>query len=120
MFTKLVSITNDHTQAMLRLVLGLIFFSHGAQKMLGWFGGYGFTGTMGAFEKMGIPAVFAVLAIAAEFFGGLGLLIGCMGRIAAFGVLVNMLVAILMVHRHFGLFMNWGATKGEKGLSFTY
>ena len=86
--------------------------------MLGWFGGYGFTGTMGVFEKMGIPAVFAVLAIAAEFFGGLGLLIGFLGRIAAFGVLVNMLVAILMVHRHFGLFMNWGGNQRGEGFEF--
>ncbi len=118
MFTKLVSTTNDHTQAMLRLVLGLIFFAHGAQKMLGWFGGYGFTGTMGVFEKMGILAVFAFLAIAAEFFGGLGLLLGFLGRIAAFGVLVNMMVAILMVHRHFGLFMNWAGSQKGEGFEF--
>src|SRR5665213_3061469 len=114
MFTKLVSTENDPAQAMLRVVLGLIFFAHGAQKMLGWFGGYGFTPTMGFFEQMGIPAALAFLAIAAEFFGGLGLLFGFLGRIAAFGVMVNMVVAILMVHRHFGLFMNWAGTqKGE-------
>ena len=55
--------------AILRLVLGLVFFAHGAQKMLGWFGGYGFSGTMGFFTgAMHIPAPLAFLAIAAEFF----------------------------------------------------
>jgi putative oxidoreductase len=96
-------------------VLGVIFVAHGAQKMLGWFGGYGFTGTMGFFTNvMHIPAVFAFLAIAAEFFGGLGLIFGFLTRIAAFGIFFNMIVAIAMVHRQFGFFMNWaGAQKGE-------
>jgi putative oxidoreductase len=83
--------------------------------MLGWFGGYGFTGTMGFFTGLlHIPAIFAFLAIAAEFFGGLGLIFGFLTRIAAFGVLSNMVVAIAMVHSQFGFFMNWtGAQKGE-------
>lgn len=99
----------------LRVVLGIVFFAHGAQKMLGWFGGYGFNGTMGFFTKtMGIPAPLAFLAICAEFFGGLGLILGLLGRIAALGIGVNMLVAITMIHRHFGFFMNWfGIQKGE-------
>jgi hypothetical protein len=70
-----------------RVVLGIVFFAHGAQKMLGWFGGYGFTGTMGFFTgTMHIPAFFAFLAIAAEFFGGLGLVLGLLTRVAAFGI----------------------------------
>jgi len=99
----------------LRVVLGVVIFAHGAQKMLGWFGGYGFSGTMGFFTKnMRIPAPFAFLAICAEFFGGLGLILGLLSRVAAFGVGVNMLVALLMVHLKFGLFANWtGAQKGE-------
>jgi putative oxidoreductase len=118
MFMKLIGTSNDSTQAMLRVMLGLIFFAHGAQKMLGWFGGYGFTGTMGFFEQMGIPAAFAFLAIAAEFFGGLGLLLGFLGRIAAFGVMVNMVVAVLLVHRHFGFFMNWAGSQKGEGFEF--
>ncbi len=118
MFMKLIGTSNDSTQAVLRVVLGLIFFAHGAQKMLGWFGGYGFTGTMGFFEQMGIPAGLAFLAIAAEFFGGLGLLLGFLGRIAAFGVMVNMMVAILLVHRHFGFFMNWAGSQKGEGFEF--
>jgi putative oxidoreductase len=96
-------------------VLGVIFFAHGAQKMLGWFGGYGFSGTMGFFtDVMHIPVLFAFLAITAEFFGGLGLILGFLTRIAALGIFSNMVVAIAMVHYRFGFFMNWtGAQKGE-------
>jgi putative oxidoreductase len=115
MFRKLIATDNDIATTILRLVLGVIFSAHGAQKMLGWFGGYGFTGTMGFFTGvMHIPAPFAFLAIAAEFFGGLGLIFGLLTRVAAFGISANMVVAVAMVHRHFGLFMNWtGAQRGE-------
>jgi len=115
MFSKLVRTDNDPATAVLRLVLGVIFFAHGAQKLLGWFGGYGFSGTMGFFTGLlHIPAVFAFLAIVAEFFGGLGLIFGFLTRVAAFGILSNMVVAIAMVHGPFGFFMNWtGAQKGE-------
>src|SRR5450755_5102986 len=86
--------TDDNTAtAILRLVLGIVFFAHGAQKMLGWFGGLGFSGTMGFFTgSMHIPAPFAFLAIAAEFLGGIGLLFGLLTRVAAFGIFVNMIV----------------------------
>jgi len=115
MFRKLIATSNDTAITILRLVLGVVFFAHGAQKMLGWFGGYGFTGTMGFFTgMMHIPAPFAFLAISAEFFGGLGLIFGFLTRIAAFGVFSNMVVAVAMVHSHVGFFMNWtGAQKGE-------
>ena len=115
MLKKLLQTPNDKMMTLLRLVLGIVFFVHGSQKMLGWFGGYGFKGTMGFFtQTMHIPAVFAFLAIAAEFFGGLGLIFGLLTRIAAFGIAVNMLVAIDMVHLPNGFFMNWaGQQKGE-------
>ena len=115
MLRKLIATDSDIATAMLRLVLGVIFFAHGAQKMLGWFGGYGFSGTMGFFTgMMHIPTLFAFLAIAAEFFGSLGLIFGLLTRIAALGIFSNMIVAIAMVHHQFGFFMNWtGAQKGE-------
>jgi putative oxidoreductase len=115
MLRKLIQTNNRVAPAILRLVLGVVFFTHGAQKMLGWWGGYGFSGTMGMFTQgMGIPAVFAFLAIAAEFLGGLGLILGLLGRVAAFGIACNMLVAIVKVHAANGLFMNWaGKQKGE-------
>src|SRR6185437_8238975 len=114
MLRKLLHTNNDAVLAIVRLVLGVVFFAHGAQKMLGWFGGYVYSATMGFFEHNGIPAVFAFLAIAAEFFGGIGLLLGLLSRGAAFGITCNMLVAIATLHHSFGLFMNWtGQQKGE-------
>src|ERR1700724_2591118 len=94
MLNKLLRTDNDIATATVRLALGVVFFAHGAQKLLGWFGGYGFTGTMGFFTGvLHIPAICAFLAIAAEFFGGLGLIFGFLTRIAAIGVLSNMIVA---------------------------
>ena len=115
MFKKIFHTPNDKVLTLLRLVLGVVFFAHGAQKMLGWFGGFGFKGTMGYFIQVAhIPAPLAFLAIAAEFFGGLGLILGLLTRVAAFGITVNMLVAIFTVHLANGFFMNWlGQQKGE-------
>ena len=90
-------------------------FPHGAQKALGWFGGYGFSGTMGFFTgQLHIPALFAFLAIGAEFAGSVVLITGFLSRVSAFGIAVTMLVAALMVHTSNGFFMNWmGSQKGE-------
>ena len=112
---KLLATVNDNTLTLMRLVLGVVFFLHGSQKMLGWFGGFGFSGTMHTFTgMMHIPAPLAFLAIAAEFFGGLGLILGLLARVAAFGIAVNMVVAVAMVHFANGPFMNWyGNQKGE-------
>ena len=119
MLRKLTSTENSAAITILRFVLGFVFFAHGAQKMLGWFGGYGFSATMGFFTAgMHIPAPFAFLAICAEFFGGIGLLLGLLTRVAAFGIAVNMLVAIVQVHSQFGLFANWSGT--QKGEGYEY
>ncbi|MGO9230560.1 MAG: DoxX family protein [Bryobacteraceae bacterium] len=119
MWQKLLATRGGLSLAIVRLVLGLVMFPHGAQKLLGWFGGYGFSGTMGAFtHQMGIPAPLAFLAICAEFFGGLGLIAGFLSRIAAFGVLCTMTVAVLTAHLHNGFFMNWAGT--NKGEGFEY
>ena len=119
MFRKLMSTSDDFTVTILRLVLGVVFFAHGAQKALGWFGGYGFAGTMGFFtQKLNIPAPFAALAIAAEFLGSLGLLVGLLGRIAAFGIACNMIVAVTLIHIHIGFFANWTGTQKGEGIEF--
>ena len=112
---QLLSKTNDSAAPLLaRLTLGLVMFPHGAQKALGWFGGYGYTGTMGYFTgTLHIPALFAFLAIAAEFAGALALITGLFSRVAAFGIASVMAVAISM-HYANGFFMNWtGQQKGE-------
>ena len=115
MIKKILNTENNTVVFIARLTLGLVMFPHGAQKMLGLFGGYGFSGTMGFFtEQMGIPAVFAFLAIAAEFFGSLGLITGLLSRVAAFGIASVMTVAIFMGRLQNGFFMNWfGNQKGE-------
>lgn len=119
MFHKLTATENSFAITVLRLVLGVVFFAHGAQKVLGWFGGNGFSGTMHFFTTgMHIPALFAFLAICAEFFGGLGLIVGLLTRVAAFGIFVNMLVAIATVHGGNGFFMNWAGTKKGEGYEY--
>jgi len=119
MFAKLVNTSNDLTLTVLRVVLGAVFFAHGAQKVLGWFDGHVFSETMAFFTQvMKIPAPLAFLAIAAEFGGGAALVVGFLGRVAALGILVNMVVAIATVHARFGLFMNW--TGKQPGEGFEY
>jgi len=112
--------TNDSfTPLIARLTLGFVMFPHGAQKALGLFGGYGFSGTMNFFTgQLHIPAVLAFLAIAAEFAGSIGLITGFFSRGCAFGITVVMLVAAFMVHVSNGFFMNWAGN--QKGEGFEY
>ena len=114
MFRKLTQTDNSVATTVLRVTLGVVFFAHGAQKMLGWFGGPGFSGAISYFVLMDIPVVFALLAIFAEFFGSLGLIFGFLTRVAALGIAGNMIVAVAMIHIHYGFFVNWhGKQKGE-------
>jgi putative oxidoreductase len=114
MLKRLMATSDDVSFTILRLVLGVVFFAHGAQKMLGWFGGFGFHATMGSFAHTGMPAPVALLVICTEFFGGLGLIVGLLTRIAALGIGGEMIGAIFMVHLANGFFMNWmGKQKGE-------
>jgi putative oxidoreductase len=111
---KLMSTGNDVALTILRVVLGVVFLAHGSQKMLGLFGGFGFHATMGFFTHMGMPAPLAFLIICTEFFGGLGLIVGLLTRIASLAVAGLMIGAIFMVHLPNGFFMNWmGNQKGE-------
>ncbi len=112
---RLIETHDDVAATVARLALGVVMFPHGAQKVLGWFGGYGLSGTYHWFTgQMGIPGLFAALAIAAEFLGSLGLIAGALSRVAAFGIASNMAVAVVMIHAHNGFFMNWfGNQKGE-------
>jgi putative oxidoreductase len=119
MFHKLVKTDADYVLTISRLVLGLLFFIHGDQLMLGRFGGYGLSGSMHFFtQQLGIPAAFAFLAICTEFFGGLILILGFAGRVAALGIVCTMAMAVVKVHWQFGLFMNWFGT--QKGEGFEY
>lgn len=115
MFKKLFETRDDTALLILRVLLGVVFFFHGMQKLTTMFGGYGFSGTLGFFTtKLGIPALFAFLAIIAEGLGWIGLITGFLTRIAALGIGVNMAVAVYMLHWQNGIFMNWfGNQKGE-------
>jgi putative oxidoreductase len=118
MWKNLFQTDSDPLLTIVRVVLGVVFVAHGAQKVLGWFGGYGFGPTMGSMEHMGIPAPFAFLAIAAEFAGGLGLIFGLLTRVAAFGLGVEMIVAVAKVHAANGLFMNWAGNQRGEGFEY--
>ena len=104
---------------LLRLPLGVVFFAHGCQKTLGLFGGSGLNATISMFEHgMHIPPVFAYLAVAAEFLGGLGLILGFLTRIAALGICANMCVAMYRVHWRNGLFINWSGQQRGEGIEY--
>jgi putative oxidoreductase len=99
---------------LIRIVAGGVMLPHGMQKMFGWFGGAGFTGTIHGFGQRGFPAPLVFLVILAEFFGSIGLIVGFLSRIAAFGIAVDMTVAAITVTSKFGMFINWaGKQKGE-------
>jgi putative oxidoreductase len=91
----------------IRIVVGIIFAAHGAQKLFGMFGGYGIAGTAQYMESLGLAPghLMAILAGGTEFFGGLALIIGLLTRPAALGLTFLSLVAIFSVHIHNGLFM---------------
>jgi putative oxidoreductase len=118
MFRRLISTSAGWELTVARLALGVVIFPHGLQKTLGWFGGAGFHNTMGFFTQGGIPTVFAFLAICAEFLGGLGLIVGFLTRVAAFGVMCVMLVAVYRVHIPNGFFMNWAGNQKGEGFEF--
>ena len=119
MFSKLLNTQDDIAPLVMRIMLGLVFFPHGAQKVFGWFGGYGLDGTLNFFtQTMGIPLALAVLVIAAESLGALGLIAGFLTRVAAFGVASVMVGAIFMVHLKHGFFMNWTGKQAGEGFEY--
>lgn len=99
----------------LRVVLAAVMFPHGAQKLLGWFGGHGFEGTLGFFtQQMGLPWIVAFLVIIGESLGSVALAAGLLTRFTSASFIVIMLGAIVMVHLPQGFFMNWfGQQQGE-------
>ena len=118
-FERFLSTDQDRTLLFQRLILGIVMFPHGAQKLLGWFGGFGFSGTMGFFTgTMHIPSPIAFLIIIAESLGAIGLIVGLGTRLAALGIAAVMVGAVLTTHTSVGFFMNWLGT--QKGEGFEY
>lgn len=116
---NVLSTNGDWTGLILRVTLAAMILPHGAQKLLGWFGGYGFAGTMGYFTKTaGLPTIVAFLVIIGESVGGVLLLAGVGTRLMSLWIGAVMVGAMLTVHWQNGFFMNWfGAQKGE-GIEF--
>jgi putative oxidoreductase len=115
MLKRLMATSDDLGLTILRIVLGVVMFPHGAQKALGWFGGGGWDATIGFFSgQLGVPAAATVLVILGELIGSIGLIAGLLTRIAAIGILVIQLGAVVLVHLEVGFFMDWfGNQQGE-------
>lgn len=102
-----------------RVVLGVIFFAHGAQKVFGWFGGYGLQGTVKHFVSTGLPTPIAYLVCFIELLSGLGLIVGLLTRLCGLGVAAVMTGAIATVHGHHGFFLNAELKPGKgHGIEF--
>lgn len=115
---RLMRTTNDPLLLVARVVLAVVMFAHGSQKVFGLFGGGGLDAAYGFFTGLGIPAWLGTLAIIAEFGGAIALFLGVLGRLAAAGLIINMLVAIFVVHGRFGFFMNWSGQQAGEGIEF--
>lgn len=120
MIRKLLLTDKDNATAFItRIGLGIVIFPHGAQKLLGWFGGYGYTGTMSFFtETVGLPYILGVIVILAESVGALMLIAGIAGRFAALGILAAMIGAMFTGHIGNGFFMNWFGNQAGEGIEY--
>lgn len=116
MLQRLLQTEDQFSLTLMRVILAVCIFPHGAQKLLGWFNGPGLGRAIDIFSHAyHIPPVFTVLAVCAEFFGAILLVLGLFSRLAALGVTITMVVAAFETYHHFGnFFMNWfGMQKGE-------
>jgi putative oxidoreductase len=120
MARRVLATTADAGATIARLTLAVMLFPHGAQHALGWFGGYGFAGTLGWMTRtLGFPAPLAALAIGVELLAPLALLLGIGGRLAAAG-LFGLMVGAASTHLANGFFMNWfgGLGAGQEGFEY--
>lgn len=119
MLPGLLKTGDDAAALVLRVMLGVVFFPHGAQKALGWFGGHGLDATVQHFTTaMGIPHALALLVVAAEFLGAIGLIVGFLTRLCALGIFSVMVGAVYMVHLPHGFFMNWFGNQQGEGFEY--
>lgn len=116
---SLLSTDDQLAPALIRIALGGVMLPHGAQKLLGWFGGYGFEGTMGYLtQQVGLPWIVALIVILLESLGALALILGVGARYIAAGYIGLMVGAIFTAHLKFGFFMNWSGQQGGEGFEF--
>ena len=119
-FMKYLFQTNDKFSYWVpRVILGCVMLPHGAQKLFGWFGGFGFTNTMTYFtQTTGLPWIIAFLIVMGESLGSLGLILGFFTRLSALGLICIMVGAIITVHIPNGFFMNWFGKQAGEGFEY--
>ncbi len=116
---KMLSADDNYSPIVLRVMLGIVMFPHGAQKVLGWFGGYGLEGTLGFLtQQVGLPMIIALLVITGEFLGPLGLIAGFLTRFSAAGIGIIMIGAVFTAHLGNGFFMNWSGKQAGEGFEY--
>ena len=116
---KILGTNENYTSTIIRIFLGVILFPHGAQKLLGWFGGYGFNGTMGFLTgTIGLPWILALLVILIEFFGAIALIFGFATRIVAVGIISLFTGIIFTAHFSNGFFINWSGQQQGEGYEY--
>jgi putative oxidoreductase len=116
---KVTQTDDSIAPTVLRIALGTVMFAHGAQKALGWFGGYGYDATMGFLTQgAGLPTVIAFMVIAIELIGAAALIVGAAGRLAALGIASVMVGAIFTGHLSQGFFMNWAGNQAGEGFEY--
>jgi putative oxidoreductase len=119
MLLQILATDSSWVPTLARIILGIIFFAHGSQKVFGWFGGPGLRQTLRTLtEGLGLPTIIALSAVGSEFVGGVALILGFLARIGALVIVINMLAAIFMVHGKYGLFMNWFGDRKGNGIEY--
>jgi putative oxidoreductase len=119
MWRNLLRTPDDKVFTLLRVVLAIVVFPHGAQKMLGWFGGFGPAGTIGFLTtQMHIPYAIALLVFVGEFFAPIALFFGFLGRLSALAIAIDFTTVAVKAHVQNGFFMNWGGQQRGEGYEF--
>lgn len=119
MKNKIFKTNDSYLGLILRATLAIVVFPHGAQKLFGWFGGYGFSGTMGFFtETVGLPWIIGFLVIILESIGAIALLAGFATRIVAFTYILLALGITFTSHIENGFFMNWFGNQTGEGYEY--
>jgi putative oxidoreductase len=118
MFKAFLRTDNSPAQLFIRIALGVVILPHGAQKVLGWFGGPGIEKTLQAFAAMGFPTWATGCLMVLETLGAVMLILGFMTRLWALGFGVTLSLCMYLNHLQHGFFMNWFGT--QKGEGFEY
>ena len=118
MKTQVLKTTENWGATAIRVALGIVLFSHGAQSMLGWFGGFGLKATIEFLSStMGLPAFIGFVVICIQFFGSIMLLTGAFTRVAALGVF-GIFVGMATYHFDYGFHMNWSGVNAGEGYEY--